>query len=175
MIGTIHASALVVGEACVLIRGPSGAGKSALALALMDDARKRSVFAALVGDDRISLRVVNGRLIASGHPAVQGQIERRWHGIVAAPAISHGIVRLVVDLIAYQPAQDQPPRLPQPEGRRSDVAGILLPRLSWPAGKADSPACVAAIVADLHDCASNATQIAHFACQVRRDAQNGAP
>ena len=175
MISTIHASALVVGEVCVLIRGPSGAGKSALALALMDDARKRSVFAALVGDDCINLHAVHGRLIASGHPDVQGQIERRWHGIVAAPAISHGLVRLVVDLIAYQPAQDQPPRLPPLEDRLIEIAGILLPRLSWPAGRADSPACVAAIVADLHDCASNAAQIAHFACQVRRDAQNGAP
>lgn len=50
----VHGTAAVVGEAGVLIRGASGAGKSSLALALVDAAAARGLFARLVGDDRIS-------------------------------------------------------------------------------------------------------------------------
>ena len=55
---TIHAGAVGIGGRGLLILGPSGAGKSALALALM------GLGARLVADDRVILRVEDGRLLA---------------------------------------------------------------------------------------------------------------
>ena len=51
----IHASAIAIAEAGIVIRGASGSGKSRLALALIEVARCAGVFARLVGDDRIRL------------------------------------------------------------------------------------------------------------------------
>ena len=81
----IHATAVVYGESGVLIFGPSGSGKSALALALLARARDTAVFGALVGDDRVWAREVEGRLIASGSSKLAGLIERRSVGLVTAP------------------------------------------------------------------------------------------
>jgi len=63
---SIHASAVVVGEVGVVIRGPSDSGKSALALALLAVARERRLFAALIGDDRVSIAIEAGRVLARG-------------------------------------------------------------------------------------------------------------
>jgi serine kinase of HPr protein (carbohydrate metabolism regulator) len=138
----IHASAVVVGEAGLLIRGASGSGKSRLALALIAGARGADAFARLVGDDRIRLASSNGRLIARGHPLILGQIEQRSVGILRVPFIKGAVVRLVVDLVA-----DKAPRLPEPAdewvGWRSedwdfsglgcvDVAGVRLPLVIAP-------------------------------------------
>ena len=72
----------------MLIRGPSGSGKSGLALTLLALAGHRGLFAALIGDDRVHLRVNGRRILASGAPNVRGLIERRGHGIVRAPTES---------------------------------------------------------------------------------------
>ncbi|QLP96335.1 MAG: hypothetical protein HZY79_01495 [Rhodoblastus sp.] len=56
----IHASAVAVGESCVLLRGPSGSGKSAAALALIDLAGAHGLFARLVADDRVLRRAAAG-------------------------------------------------------------------------------------------------------------------
>ena len=107
---SIHASAVVVGEACVLLRGPSGSGKSGASMALIELAKMRRLFARLVADDRVRLEVKGGRLIASPHPAIAGRIERRGQGIYAAPHLPNAVVALVVDLAAER----QIPRLPDP-------------------------------------------------------------
>ena len=61
---TVHASAVLVGARAVLIRGPSGAGKSRLALDLIEAARAGALlFARLVGDDRVHLEPIGGRLL----------------------------------------------------------------------------------------------------------------
>ncbi len=106
----IHASAVAIGEAGVLIRGASGSGKSRLALALIAAARGGGAFARLVGDDRIRLESCNERLIARGHPLILGQIEQRGAGILQAPFVTAAVIRLVVDIV---PA-DQALRYPQP-------------------------------------------------------------
>ena len=46
----VHASAVAIGEAGILIRGPSGAGKSSLALALIALAQLQGRFARLIAD-----------------------------------------------------------------------------------------------------------------------------
>jgi HPr kinase/phosphorylase len=128
----LHASALIVREAGVIIRGPSGAGKSALCLALIDLARERRFFAALVGDDRVEVSAASGRLIARGAANVQGLIEERGCGIVAAQAEPCAVVRLVVDL----QGQGRGARMPEPQELVANLAGIELPRLLFGAENA---------------------------------------
>ncbi len=107
----IHATAVVYGESGVLILGPSGSGKSALALALLARARDIGVFGALVGDDRVWARAVEGRLVASGSPKLAGLIERRAVGLVDGAARAGGRHRIV------RRTQRARPRLAAPAGR----------------------------------------------------------
>ena len=108
----LHASALAIKEAGVLIRGASGSGKSRLALALITAARANGAFCRLIGDDRIKLENCSGRLIARGHSHILGQIEQRGVGILQLPFLPAAVIRLVVDLA---PA-DQAPRHPEALG-----------------------------------------------------------
>ena len=120
----IHATALAIGEAGILIRGPSGAGKSRLALDLIAEARRRGLFGRLVGDDRIAIASRGGRLIARGHPTIAGQIESRGEGILDLNCEPAVVIRLVVDLGEGA----APERLPAARAAAS-LHGIALPRL----------------------------------------------
>jgi HPr kinase/phosphorylase len=124
----IHASALVLGEAGVLIRGPSGSGKSSLTLALLALAGERGLFAALIGDDRVLIRASGERILASGAPNVRGLIERRGLGIVRARTEPHAVIRLVVDL---SPQGERGPRLPDEDALGVSLGEITLPRLAF--------------------------------------------
>lgn len=128
----IHATAVVVREAGVVIRGPSGAGKSRLALLLLGEARTRGHFARLVGDDRVLLRACPGGVIAAPHPAIVGLLERRTQGFGRFAFEGRCRVRLVVDL--HLPASPLP-RYPV-EGASTaslaGVAGLPLLRLQGP-------------------------------------------
>jgi serine kinase of HPr protein (carbohydrate metabolism regulator) len=150
----VHASAVVIGEAGVLIRGASGAGKSRLALALMAGADEAGVFARLIGDDRTRLESCNGRLIARGHPLILGQIEQRGAGIVREIFISAAVVRLVVDIVAA----DKATRYPESAGECAEwrsaewdfsglgcvtCAGVTLPSLVAPDSAAAADLAVA--------------------------------
>ena len=125
----IHASAVVIGEDAVLLRGPSGAGKSALALALVAAARARGRFARLVADDRVLLYPAGDRLVVMPHPAIAGQIERRFVGIAAMTHEARALARLVVDL---EPAAAGLVRLP--DVTDTVLAGVRLRRIVLPAG-----------------------------------------
>jgi serine kinase of HPr protein (carbohydrate metabolism regulator) len=119
----IHASAVAIGEAGVLIRGRSGAGKSALALALITLARQAGLFARLVGDDRIALSARAGRLLARPVAPLEGLVERRGLGLTPEPYLPAVVIRLIVDL------DEEPARMPEPEDLVARLAGIDLPRL----------------------------------------------
>jgi HPr kinase/phosphorylase len=124
----VHATALAVGEAGVLIRGRSGAGKSRLALELIAEAGRRGLFARLAADDRVALHSRGGRLIGRGHPTIAGRIESRGEGILELghePAI---VIRLVVDLDDDPSAA--PERMPRVEATRVSLLDVDLPRLS---------------------------------------------
>ena len=121
----IHATAVAIGEAGILIRGPSGAGKSRLALELIAEAGRRGLFAQLVGDDRVAVGARAGRLVARGHPAIAGQIESRGEGILDVLHERATVIRLVLDL-GGQAAT--PRRLPQPEAAAS-VDGVSVAQL----------------------------------------------
>ncbi|MDP4593783.1 MAG: HPr kinase/phosphatase C-terminal domain-containing protein [Beijerinckiaceae bacterium] len=127
----IHASAVVLGEAGVLIRGAPGAGKSALASQLICDAPAKGLFSQLVGDDRIILKAAGGRLIARPHPSLSGLIEQRWEAIVRVPHQPSAVLHCVVDLVALAPQQLE--RLPEAAQDRFVWRDISLPRLVLPA------------------------------------------
>jgi hypothetical protein len=119
----IHASAVTVGEAGILIRGRSGSGKSRLAAALIAAARGAGAFSRLIGDDRIRLEHRNGRLIGRGHPAILGRIEHRGVGIVETPFIAAAVIRLVIDLVPAEAA----PRYPESSGEAGAPAAEQAP------------------------------------------------
>ena len=124
----VHASAVAVGEAGILIRGASGAGKSSLADALIIEATRRGLFGCLIGDDRIRLAVLGGRVTARPHPAIAGLMERRGLGIVTIASEAAVVLRFVAD-IALDGAAQASPRLPEDTDRSTSVAGVVLPRL----------------------------------------------
>ena len=126
---TVHASAVLVGEAGVLIRGEPGSGKSSLVLALLEG----NPPARLVADDRVALADAGGRLVASVPEVLAGLIEIRGQGIVRRPFVAPVVIRLVADLVSASAA----PRLPGAEDAEVTIAGVLLPRVFLPAGGPD--------------------------------------
>jgi len=124
---SLHASALVVGEAAVLVRGPSGAGKSSLALALIARAREAAIFAALIGDDRVFVRACHGRLLTRGAPAHPGLIERRCEGVLTVAHEPRAVARLVIDLAGRGQSA---PRMPEDRDRFVELLGVRLPRIA---------------------------------------------
>ncbi|MDA8585620.1 serine kinase [Rhodobacteraceae bacterium] len=89
--GLIHASAVAVGTAGVLITGKSGAGKSSLALALI------ALGAELVSDDQVLLTRKDSGLLMSAPSTLKNRIEARGIGVLSQPA-RPAWAQLVVDL-----------------------------------------------------------------------------
>ena len=89
---TIHASCVCIREKAVLICGASGSGKSGLALQMI------ALGASLVSDDRTTVQLVNGAIIASAPKNIRGFIEARGIGILNAKTVASSEVVLVVDL-----------------------------------------------------------------------------
>jgi HPr kinase/phosphorylase len=127
---SIHATALVVRESGILIRGPSGAGKSGLALCLLELARQRRWFAALVGDDRVIVRSQSGRLIGQGARNIEGLIERRGQGIVKVDMTIDAVIHFAVDLASFG---EEMQRIACAEAAVADIAGVSVPRLAFSA------------------------------------------
>jgi HPr kinase/phosphorylase len=134
---TVHASAVLVGARAVLIRGPSGAGKSRLTLELIGAARTGRVrFARLVGDDRVHLEAVGGRLLVHPADALVGLIEVRGAGLQRLDYEPRAVVGLVVDLDAADAER-------LPEKTRVEIDGVDLPRLAVAPGAAALPGVLA--------------------------------
>jgi HPr kinase/phosphorylase len=140
--GTIHASAVLVGARAVLIRGPSGSGKSRLALELIEAGRGgRFAFTRLVGDDRVALASAGGRLLVRPAPALAGLIEVRGAGIFRLDHESCAVVGLVVDLAA-------PDAERLPEQAQIVLETVKLPRLGVALGAAALPGLLALLTLD---------------------------
>jgi len=147
---TIHATALALADAGVLLRGPSGAGKSDLAMRCL--ALGRHPFACapfrLVADDRVKVTVRDGRLELAAPAVLRGLIEVRGVGImsladdlVVAPGATVRLA-LVIDLLS-DPAGGLPERLPPEPAELTLIAGIGVPRLALLPLEASAPLKVA--------------------------------
>ena len=136
---TIHACALRIGEAGLLIRGASRSGKSSLTLALIEEAKAQGRPARLVADDRFGLRHEEGALYAQPHPAIAGQIEKRGFGILTLPHEPRVRLTHVIDLTDQSP----PKELVERGGYAVD--GVTLTRFELPAGEPPGPAAQAVL------------------------------
>ncbi|MET7248238.1 HPr kinase/phosphatase C-terminal domain-containing protein [Methylobacterium sp. EM32] len=122
--GTVHASCVVLGEDGILIRGAAGSGKSTLVRDLLGLGAISGVFAALVGDDRVTLTQRHGRLVAAPHPALAGLLEIRGLGLQPVDAtMPSAVLRLVVDL------EGSAPRMPEEGAETIRLQGAALPRM----------------------------------------------
>ncbi|MCX2724383.1 HPr kinase/phosphorylase [Roseibium salinum] len=125
---SVHATCVVVGTHGVLIRGDAGSGKSSLAETLLEAARAKGNFAALVADDRVLLDAERDRVLARVPETIQGMIEVRGVGLEEIAFEPVACVDLIVDL--------KPPeaidRLPDPALASDLLEGISLPLLSCP-------------------------------------------
>ena len=117
----LHATAVAVEGAGILILGASGAGKSDLALQLM------ALGAGLVADDRVRLRQRDGALVASAPPGLPALIEARGVGLLHARRVGPVALALAVDL-----DRDEPERLPPL--RHFTALGCRIPLLWRPPG-----------------------------------------
>lgn len=102
---TLHASAVAIGGAGLLITGAAGSGKSALAAELI--ARG----AGLIADDRVALARDEGRVLLSPPGSIAGLLELRGIGIVRLPSQSRVPLRLIADLDAK--SMERLPKLAQ--------------------------------------------------------------
>lgn len=135
---TLHASAVVVGEAGILIRGPSGSGKSTLARQLVAAAGRRGLFARLLADDRVRVAAEHGRLVARPHPLIAGKLEIRGLGIVDQAHAPAAVIRLCVECGAA-PLD----RLPGTDQLYAILAGVTVRRIV--AGPGDTDAVLLAL------------------------------
>lgn len=125
---TIHGTCVLVSDIGVLLRGASGSGKSDVALRLIDGGAR------LIADDRVELRMDQGRLMATAPAALAGLLEVRGVGILRVPAAGEAEVGLVVDLVAPETVE----RLPDPG--HAPLLDTAVPRLALAPFEASTPA-----------------------------------
>lgn len=115
----------------ILIMGKSGAGKSEAAIGLIEDG------AALVADDKVTVKKVNQKLIASTEEYTRGFIEMRGVGIINVGNLyGLGAIRdeCEVDLIAFLKPQDDLNKVDRLgiTRKQHEVLGIGVPYVEIP-------------------------------------------
>lgn len=111
---TIHATAVAISGAGLLIRGKSGSGKSDLALRLIDRG------ATLISDDQVNIRRKDQNLLLSPPAILAGKLELRSLGIWERDHLSGVDLKLVIDLT------EQPDRFPM-DNQVVILLGIKVP------------------------------------------------
>lgn len=111
---TMHATAVAISGAGVMIRGKSGSGKSDLALRLIDRG------ATLISDDYVDVSRRNQNLLLSPPANLAGKLEVRSLGIMECDHLSGIALKLIVDL------NEHPDRFPLDRQVRI-LLGITIP------------------------------------------------
>jgi serine kinase of HPr protein (carbohydrate metabolism regulator) len=126
----VHGTCVALGGDAVLLRGGSGAGKSDLALRFLALPAEGSERLALVADDQVFITQTEyGALVVSSPNTISGKIEVRGVGIVEIACVPEARLALVCDLVANEDV----PRLPPETPERTEIAGVLVPRMKlWP-------------------------------------------
>jgi serine kinase of HPr protein (carbohydrate metabolism regulator) len=136
----IHGTCLAIGGEGVLLVGKPGAGKSDLALRLIDQGgvglSGRLREARLVADDQVVIRRVEGTLVASAPPSLQGKLEIRGLGIAELAVVAETRLRLAVRLTPTAEIE----RLPDLQSARMDILGIGVPLILLDPRNASAPA-----------------------------------
>ena len=114
----IHATAVAIDGAAVLLRGPPGAGKSDLALRLIEDGAR------LIADDQTLLRRADNRVLVRAPATIDGLLEVRGVGIVRVDPLDEAPLALIVDLVP----PEQVERIP--DNRSEVVLGLAFPLIA---------------------------------------------
>lgn len=134
----LHATAIALylpgGWRAALITGASGAGKSDLALRLLAAGGR------LVADDRTLVWASGGQLWARGPETLQGMVEARGVGLMAAPTLGLAPIGLLVAL-------DGPPAERLPEPQYETLQAIAVRRLRLEPFEASAPTKLALALA----------------------------
>ena len=130
---TFHGNCLDLDGFGVLIFGPPGAGKSDLSLRLINSPVAPQF--KLVADDRVSVRLQEGTLIAMAPEKIAGLFEIRGVGIVEIDYVKQTLPGLVIELTA----RDEVTRLPDFPHQKREIGGMMLPELRLSAGDISTP------------------------------------
>ena len=114
----VHATAIAIEGAVILLRGPPGAGKSDLALRLIDGGAR------LVADDQAELRRVEDQILVGAPAAIAGLIEIRGIGILRVDPIEAAPLALLIDLVPSAEVERFP------EARFEDILGLSVPLIA---------------------------------------------
>lgn len=126
----IHATAIAIDGAGILLRGPSGAGKSDLALRLIEQGGQ------LISDDRVELVQKGTDLLAYPPQTIEGLLEIRHLGIIKLLHAGPTPLRMVVDLVSPEELERMP------ENLTTNIDGMELPLIRLAAFEASTPAKV---------------------------------
>jgi serine kinase of HPr protein (carbohydrate metabolism regulator) len=137
-----HGTVILVGATGLLLVGASGAGKSMLALRLLEAARLRGHFAALIADDQVWLEDRSGQIIAACPDTIRGKIEMRGSGIGAYASADAAVVDLVIEPVAVTADN----RIPDEDRRWTAPGGVLIPLIAIDRAAADPFAILAALL-----------------------------
>lgn len=113
----VHASAVAIDGAGILITGVSGSGKSDLALRLIDRG------AMLIGDDGVILNREKDTIILTAPTTIAGQMEIRNLGIMDFLHISAPL-KLIVDLDIEAQRYPDPPMTREMNGQSFPVLAL---------------------------------------------------
>jgi len=131
--GPIHATAVCVAGAGVLLVGRPGSGKSDLALRLIDRG------AVLIADDRVITSGEGGKLLLCAPATIAGLLEVRGLGLHTLPYVNNVQAVAIFDLDAA------PVRLSDPATR--EICGVNLPLVAVLPFEASAPLKVELAVA----------------------------